>query len=182
MTTEPVAQFSNSVPCVRILSAGYDRAGRDALDKLALEFTKIAGLFRVTLNHPDTKGGLALLNRLRDACEDETIMASPAALALAKAMTELLADASIGATVDEVFDPLTTLAAKQAISNDKRKAAKSKNIKARSFVLSKWEIRTDQGQSKAAFARQYAELLRRNYSLNVTPDTIARDWLPTAKK
>ena len=182
MTTEPVAQFSSSVPCVRIFSAGYDQAVRDASEKLALELTKIAGLFRVTLDHPDTIGGLALLNRLTDACEDETIMASPAALALAKAMTALLADASVGATVDEVFDPLTTLAAEQAISNDKRKAAMSKNIKARSFVLNAWEIRTDQRQSKAAFARQYVQLLRINYSLNVTSDTIARDWLPKAKK
>lgn len=182
MTTEPVAQFSNAAPRIRFLSAGYDQAGRDALEKLALEFTKVAGLINLNLNHPDTKGGLALLNRLWDACEDEAIIASPATLTLAKAIAAFLAEASIGANIHEVFEPLTAQAAKEAISNEKRNAARSKNSTERQFVLSAWESRTDKGQSKASFARQYAGLVKTKFLTEVTADTIARDWLPKPQK
>lgn len=182
MTTEPVAHFSSAAPRIRFLSAGYDQAGRDALEKIALEFTKAVGLINLDLNHPDTKGGLALLNRLRDACEDEVIIASPAALALAKFITAFLAEASIGANIHEVFEPLTAQAAREAISNEKRNAAQSKNLTERKYVLNAWESRTDKGQSKASFARQYVGLVKTKFLTDVTADTIARDWLPKPQK
>ncbi len=66
-----------------------------------------------------------------------------------------------------------------------RKAAQSKNAAARSWVLSEWENRTDKGQSKASFARQYAPMVKKKFpkiSSPVTAETIARDWLPKGNK
>lgn len=60
--------------------------------------------------------------------------------------------------------------------------AKSKNASARAWVLSNWEIRSDQEQKKSEFARVYALLLKNKFSLNVNPETIARAWLPKTKK
>lgn len=70
-------------------------------------------------------------------------------------------------------------------SKHKAAAAKAKNAKPRAWVLSEWQSRTDQGQSKASFARQYAPLVKKRFpkdSAAVTPETIARDWLPKVKK
>lgn len=61
-------------------------------------------------------------------------------------------------------------------------AAKSKNSEARAWVLDKWESRTDRGESKAAFARQYASLVKGKFKLAITSDTIQRDWLPKVEK
>lgn len=68
-------------------------------------------------------------------------------------------------------------------------AATKKNEAPRAWVLTEWENRTDKGQSKASFARQYAALAKIKFrdadkgkDLTVTPETIARGWLPKAKK
>jgi hypothetical protein len=57
-------------------------------------------------------------------------------------------------------------------------AAKAKNAAPRSWVLQQWLGRTDHGQSKASFSRQHAALVKSKFSLDVTPETISRDWLP----
>ncbi|MBK6558565.1 hypothetical protein [Candidatus Skiveiella danica] len=70
-------------------------------------------------------------------------------------------------------------------SQHKSDIAKSKNAQPRAWVLSEWHNRTDKGQSKASFARQYAPIVKKRFpkdSAAVTPDTIAREWLPKAKK
>ncbi len=70
-------------------------------------------------------------------------------------------------------------------SQHKSDIAKSKNAAPRAWVLSEWNNRTDQGQSKASFARQYAPMVKKRFpkdSAAVTAETIARDWLPKAKK
>ena len=66
-----------------------------------------------------------------------------------------------------------------------RKSAQSKNAEPRAWVLSEWQNRTDKGQSKASFAKQYAPLVKKRFpkdSAAVNPETIARDWLPKDKK
>jgi hypothetical protein len=64
-------------------------------------------------------------------------------------------------------------------SDVKKRQAAAKNESARSWVFMQWILRTDKGQSKAAFARQYAALVKHRFpKISVTPDTIARDWLP----
>lgn len=67
-------------------------------------------------------------------------------------------------------------------SDQARKNAQSKNGEMRAWVLSEWNNRTDTAMSKAAFSRQYAALVKSKNDLIVTPETIARDWLPKAKK
>jgi len=77
-------------------------------------------------------------------------------------------------TIDQVLAPLKT-AAKSMHASD---VASKKNADPRAWVLKEWSGRTDHGQSKASFARQYASLVKAKFGLDVTPDTIARDWLP----
>ncbi len=60
--------------------------------------------------------------------------------------------------------------------------AKSKNANARAWVLSNWEIRSDQEQKKSEFARIYVGLVKNKFDLIVNPETIARAWLPKTKK
>lgn len=67
------------------------------------------------------------------------------------------------------------------MSHDKRMTAQKKHLKPKEWVLQHWEARTDLGQSKASFARQYAPLVKKLFSVTVTPETIARDWLPKGK-
>lgn len=178
MTIESVAHSAVATPSMPNVMAGIREVMRDVAEALARERKKIASSIELALNHSDAKGGMRLLSRLQEACEDEVIIASPAALALAKAMTALLADSSIGATVDEAFMPISSQAKKEAISDDRRKAARSKNLTERTFTVNAWQSREDKGQKKAAFARQYANLIKSKYGTVVTPETIARDWLP----
>lgn len=67
---------------------------------------------------------------------------------------------------------------KAARSQMARSSARAKNAKPREWVVKKWRERPDAGQSKAAFARQHAALVKAKYRIEVTPETIARDWLP----
>lgn len=69
----------------------------------------------------------------------------------------------------------------KSFSMHKADIARSKNKGARAFVLEQWQTNNDPGQSKAAFARQLVPLVKRAFDLVVTPDTIARDWLPKIK-
>ena len=70
----------------------------------------------------------------------------------------------------------------RSIASYRAEIARSKNAAPRAWCLSQWESRTDKGQSKASFARQYAPMVKKSFSLIVTPETIARDWLPRANK
>ena len=73
-------------------------------------------------------------------------------------------------------------AAKQAISKQAAQNASQKNAKPRAWVLKEWENRSDLGQSKGSFARQYVPLVKKRFSVPVTEDTIKRDWLPKSGK
>ena len=66
-------------------------------------------------------------------------------------------------------------------SQVQRATAAKKNEEPRAWVRCEWRDRSDKGQSKAAFARQYAALVKRRFDLDVTPDTIVREWLPKGK-
>lgn len=60
--------------------------------------------------------------------------------------------------------------------------ASQKNEATRNWVVMEWHNRHDQNQTKAAFARQYANLVKNKFGLKVNPETISRDWLPKTKK
>ena len=90
-----------------------------------------------------------------------------------------------GPTLERVSIGMFDVGQKTEGSTRARKSAQSKNAEPRAWVLSEWQNRTDKGQSKASFARQYATLVKKRFpkdSAAVTPETIARDWLPKAKK
>ncbi|MEI7516830.1 MAG: hypothetical protein WCK81_15695, partial [Betaproteobacteria bacterium] len=85
------------------------------------------------------------------------------------------------AEIERVSGVVAEQATTQALSNNTRKAAQSKNADPRAWVLSEWKNRKDKSQGKAAFARQYAPLVKRKFSVVVIPDTIARAWLKEVK-
>lgn len=66
------------------------------------------------------------------------------------------------------------LAASEAAS----KAATMKNKTPRDFVAKAWAERPDLGQSKASFARMVQHEVKRQFGVTVTPERIARYWLP----
>lgn len=91
---------------------------------------------------------------------------------------------SWGAAVNSLAPGMFEVGRKIEGSARARKAAKLKNDKPRAWVLSEWNKRTDKGQSKASFARQYAPMVKKRFPndpAGVTAETIARDWLPKAK-
>ncbi len=69
-------------------------------------------------------------------------------------------------------------ALKEGVSRRTSDAAKSKNAKPREWVRNEWASRSDKGQSKASFARQYAPLVKKRFGVDVTPEQISRVWLP----
>jgi hypothetical protein len=77
------------------------------------------------------------------------------------------------------------MAFKAGIAHTKRMAAMKKNEDPKEWVLQQWKDRPDPGQSKRSFGRQYAPLVKKKFpkkaSAAVTPETIARDWLPKGK-
>ena len=170
-------QFKNSFS-----QSNYSWQSQDFFTRLENEFSKIDGLSKDYFKQPDVKAWLALFNYLEAACDDDSIKASSTALEVAKAMHASVRDVTINAPINEVFKPLTSVAVKAAISNAKSNAAAAKNSKPRNWVIGQWNSRADQGQSKASFARQYVNLVKNEFKLQVTADTIARAWLPKATK
>ena len=108
---------------------------------------------------------------------DADISCVPEAVAFLK-MVESIAERAFGDDSDkEILRPLIDILK----SDEARKNAQSKNSAARAWVLEEWENRADKGQGKAAFSRQHSPLVKQKFTLLVTPDTIARDWLPKGK-
>jgi hypothetical protein len=68
-----------------------------------------------------------------------------------------------------------------AISQKASQAAKSKNSVERAWVLIEWNNRKDKNQKRAAFAREFVQLVKKKFGVIVTTETISRDWLPKAK-
>ena len=64
-----------------------------------------------------------------------------------------------------------------ALSDANRDRARKRNADVRAEVLEAWSKRTDREQSKAAFAREWVERLRKTRGVVVTPGTIETRWL-----
>ena len=98
----------------------------------------------------------------------------------ALSLNEAALDAAIN---DAALDASTVaflvhLATAHGASQHQRKAATAKNAKAREFVRIAWVERPDLNEGKAAFARRWAPIVLKKFRLKITPDTIARDWIP----
>lgn len=77
---------------------------------------------------------------------------------------------------------LCRMAHKSGRRHVKAKTASLKNETVREWVLNAWEKRPDKGQTKAAFSRDYVHFVKQKFGQKFDAQTIARDWLPKAKK
>lgn len=134
--------------------------------------------FLESLKSPEAVAIDAAMKYLRKAWEDQLTKANKTVLHLLESAYAELVDMSRSTLPDELF----YFVKKEALSARASMAARSKNIKPRAWVVTAWSSRLDKDQSKAAFARQYAPLVKKRYGLAVTPETIARDWLPATGK
>lgn len=141
--------------------------------------------FAQKLFTPKTKAWMRVTKLIESAQKDPDISVNPDAMEFLSMMKTLSGDAWGHWEISRVLQPLID----QVKSEQAKRNAQSKNEAPRAWVLTEWENRTDKGQSKASFARQYAALAKIKFrdtdkgkDLKVTPVTIARDWLPKAKK
>lgn len=110
---------------------------------------------------------------------DQWVKQSESAVAFL-GMVEAIANRTMGGdSPTQILGPLSDfLKSEQA-----RKNAQSKNGEARAWILNAWENRKDKGQSKAAFSKDSVHFLKQKFGQKIVePETIARDWLPKAKK
>lgn len=111
------------------------------------------------------------------AADDPTVKANPETVKFLSKILALLWIAGGASKVPRLLEPLHREArAKQASD-----AAQQKNADPRAWITERWQNRTDQGQSKRAFADQYRHLIKQKFGVDVTTDTITRDWLPRTK-
>lgn len=150
----------------------------DIYRKLNAASSDFAAQTEAILSDPKNKAWLRLTEILRQAQSDPVVAANPVALEFLE-MVETLASYPYGHwDIEQVWQPVV-----DAVKKDHaRKMAGLKNATARAWVSGEWKSRPDKGQSKAAFARQHALLVKSKFGLAVTSETIARDWLPKGKK
>ena len=127
---------------------------------------------------PQTRAWMRIAELLDAAQVDPAISINPEAVEFLSTMNVLASPAWGHWKLSEVLQPL----ADYVKSENARIVASQKNEAPRLWVFLKWASRIDQGQSKAAFARQYAPLVKKEFGLIVTSETIARDWLPRNRK
>lgn len=127
---------------------------------------------------PKTKAWGRISELLSDAQSDTVISNNPEALEFLSIM-KTLSDGAWGHwDLQRVFQPIV-----DHISSEKASmVARKKNELPRAWVRTEWANRTDKGQSKNAFAKQYCHLVKKQFDLSVSSETIARDWLPKANK
>jgi len=127
---------------------------------------------------PETKAWMYVTGMIESAQAEPDISINPEAMKFLSIMKTLSSAAWGGLKLADVLRPLVD----QVTSEKASSAATKKNEAPRVWVLTKWENRTEKVQSKAAFSRQYAPLVKKQFDLIVNPETIARDWLPKTKK
>lgn len=122
----------------------------------------------------------AAAKHLQAAFNDPAVRANTGVVELLQHAFDELDGMDARSMPTEIFGDMRHKAARDGVSQRSAQAARSKNIEPRAWVATKWAARIDRGQSKAAFARQYATLVKKQYGVVVTPDTIARAWLSKA--
>lgn len=123
----------------------------------------------------------AAQGHIENALLDPVVSSTPKVVAMLQDVLGAIndnADRPASESLD-VWDFLRSdLARKEARTVQARIAAMSKNARPRAWVSSEWINRSDKGQSKASFARQYAPLVKNRFGVDVTPNQIERVWLP----
>ena len=115
---------------------------------------------------------------LMNAFNDPIVKRNPVAVHFVKETLSIARCSEPFTKEGELFEYMQIFGAKQAASKRASKAAKSKNIEPRAWVLIEWVGRTNKKQSKSAFALRYAERLKKEFDVSVAPNTIERSWLP----
>ncbi|CAN5352350.1 hypothetical protein BH10PSE16_BH10PSE16_38710 [soil metagenome] len=121
---------------------------------------------------------------LMTALEDPLIQCNPVAVGLLRDVLESVAFADSFTNDEELLPGRMEKGVKLAASTQGKKGVEAKNAKyakAKAWVISKWENRTDIGQSKAAFALDCRAEIKKHFDLIVTPVTIERSWLPKGR-
>lgn len=127
---------------------------------------------------PHTKAWIRVTELLGAAKHDPVVSVNPDAIQFLSLVSQIAERAWGHWDLGQVFEPMVSA----LNSMNASEAAKQKNKVPHEWVLSEWQNRPDKGQGKAAFARQYAPLVKKQFNLIVNPETIARDWLPKIKK
>ena len=138
-----------------------------------IELALFEGLFT-----PEMLGWVHTFKHLLNALADPDVQRNPIAVSLLETLVDEVNYAVKGTKKSEFLVEERKQAVKDAISKRASNIAKVKNQEPRAWVLSEWQNRTDMGQSKASFARQYTPQVKTKYGLLVLPETISRDWLP----
>jgi hypothetical protein len=132
------------------------------------------------LQSPFVKAWEHAYQHLERALQDDVVKANPVVVLMLENDLTTAHDACGFTAASDLDWDIRHAAATQAISSRASDAAKSKNIGARTWLILEWSNRTDKDQKKASFARQYAPLVKKKYGVIVTPEQIAREWLPKA--
>lgn len=153
-----------------LLTRGLDQQGVDEWTEEMRELKRAAEAIFCA----ETLAWKELAKRLDDALKDPRIEFNPETTRFVNSMLDLVNRAAGHWDFDQVLKPIES----RLRSEHARSVAVQKNALPRAWVCREWANRTDDGQSKAAFARQYAPLVKKRFDLDVTTGTIERDWLP----
>jgi hypothetical protein len=130
----------------------------------------------------EIKAASALMGYLEKAVDDPDIKKSAALLSLAEFMLKEIGGTSIGEGADKFLRRFTAQAEGVGVSKNVSRAAKQKNIAARSLVLTEWNARTNKSETKKSFAERWELLLHmhkdKKIKCDVTADRIRNYWLP----
>lgn len=115
---------------------------------------------------------------LDEIMQDSVVKANPEAVKAIQSWRGKIIAVALGyRSKDDVVPPVATYA-KYAIKKHSAEIASMKNAKQRDWVQKEWESRPDKDQSKASFARQYVPLVKQRFGLQITAETIKKQWLP----
>jgi hypothetical protein len=158
------------------LTAGYTKSFK-AADVQQYEQRVLMPRFDELKQTPNYLAWSKARQLIEAAADDPTVKANPETVEFLSTMLRLIAVAFGASKAPRLLEPLNREArAKQASD-----AAQQKNAKARDWIKKQWQNRTDQGQSKRAFADQYRHLVKQKFGVVVGTEQIVRKWLPRTK-
>ena len=153
----------------------------DAMFEQMAEAERTSRAIRELPARVERNGVAAVLRHLKNAEADPVVAQSTEGAKLVKFLVSYLGSSPLLSTLDDLARPLIDIVETQGLSRRASEAAKSKNAEPKKWVISEWKSRSDRGQGKASFGRQYSSLVKRKFDLKVLPETIARDWLPRGR-
>ena len=173
----------SSLESARIFSDKFGKLAAEHLDPnvAGLEYAIELSLLEA-LQTTRSQALEAVARHLQTAYDHPAVRAEPAAQSVLNSAIDQLKWLATDPELPDAFVAMANDIACSAIAEHAAEKARAKNAEPRAWVRSKWDARTDKGQSKAAFARQYALLVKQRFNVLVQPEHIAREWLPKEPK